>query len=253
MPLIVPTVSNVELAKSNYRYLFQNIPSDKKVAAHMCQHAAHEGYKNMVIYYEDSSYGRNLADAFEKEAKNKGIRIVDRCFGMDSEIDLRRAHDKWQALDFDAVFLALNMPEGGQLIKEFRKLDPNTPILSGDGLDVANLTEMLGKDGEGIVFATIYNPNNDKPELREFKERYIQKYGEEPDVWAIQGYDSLQLITQAIEQTHSCSPSVLADYLHDMKAMQMVSGDITFNANGEVQGREVYKKKIVNGELQYIN
>jgi len=253
MLVIVPTVSNPELTANNYRYIFQNIPSDKKVAGQMCLYAKKEGYKNMVIYYEDSSYGRNLAHAFEKEAQNNGIRIVDRSSGMVSEIDFKKAHDKWSALDFDAVFLALNMPEGAQFIKEFRKLDPSTPILSGDGLDVSNLTEVLGKDGEGVVIATIYNPLNEKPELREFKERYRQKYSEEPDVWAIQGYDSLQLIAWAIEQTDSCSPAVLAAYLRDMKAMKLVSGDISFNDDGEIQGREVYKKKVEDGELKYFN
>ncbi|WP_347489127.1 ABC transporter substrate-binding protein [Desulfoscipio sp. XC116] len=251
--VVVPTVSNTELAENNYRYIFQNVPSDKKVAEHICLHAKNEGFKHMVIYYEDSSYGWNLADAFEKEAKNNGIKIVDRCSDMISEIDLRRAHDKWTALDFDAVFLALNMPEGGQFIKEFRKLDPRTPILSGDGLDVSNIAEALGGDGEGVVMATIYNPLDGRPELKEFKERYRQKYGEEPDVWAIQGYDSLQLITRAIEETDSCSPAVLADYLRNMKSMRLVAGDISFNDYGEVQGREVYKKKIVNGELKYID
>ncbi len=253
MLVIVPTVSNAELAENNYRYIFQNIPSDKKVAMHMCLHAKNEGYKNMVIYYEDSSYGRNLADAFEQEAKDNEIKIVDRCSDMISELDLRRAHDKWTALDFDAVFLALNMPEAAKFIKTFRKLDSSSPILSGDGLDVSNIVEALGEEGEGVVMATIYNPMDQRPELRDFKERYRQKYCEEPDVWAIQGYDSLQLISLAIEQTDSCSPAVLADYLKDMKSMNLVAGDVSFNEYGEIQGREVYKKKIVNGELKYIN
>lgn len=250
---IVPTVSNPELTENNYRYVFQNIPSDKKVAGQMCRYAVREGYKNIVIYYEDSSYGRNLANAFEREAENNGAKIIDRSSGMASEVDFKRALDKWNALDFDAIFLALNMPEGAHFIKEFRKIDTDTPILSGDGLDVSNFTQMLGEDSEGVVLATISNPNNGKPELREFEKRYKQKYGEEPDVWAIQGYDSLQLIARAIKQTGSCSPAVLAAYLRDMKPMELLSGDITFDEHGEIQGRDVYMKKVVNGELKYIN
>ncbi|GAB6181635.1 ABC transporter substrate-binding protein [Desulfotomaculum defluvii] len=250
---IVPTVSNPELTENNYRYVFQNIPSDKKVAEQMCQHALHEGYKKMVVYYEDSSYGRNLADAFESEAANKGITIIDRCSGFVNDNDFKRAHDKWNALDFDAVFLALNMPEGAQFIKGFRKLNSSIPILSGDGLDVSNFTKVLGKDCEGVVIATISNPHNVKPELIEFSKQYKQRYGEEPDVWAVQGYDSLQLIAQAIEQTDSCSPPVLADYLRDMETMKLVSGDISFNEHGEIQGREVFMKKVVKGTFEYIN
>ncbi len=253
MLVVVPTVSNPELVDKDYRYIFQNIPSDKKVAEKMCRYAEDKGYKNMVIYYEDSSYGRNLADAFEEEAQGKGLEIVDRRSGLVGEIDFKRTYEKWNALNFDSVFLALNMPEGAHFIKQFRKLDADTAILSGDGLNVSNFIEVMGEDAEDVVIATIYNPNNKRAQLKEFKKRYKQKYSGEPDVWAIQGYDSLMLIARAIEQTDSCSPAVLASYLRDVKAMKLVSGNIAFNDLGEIQGREVYKKKVVNGGFVYID
>jgi len=253
MLVIVPTVSNPELVEKNYHYIFQNIPSDKKVAEQMCNYAREKGYKNVVIYYEDSSYGRNLADAFENEARNKDIEIVDRRSSIVNEVNFKGAYDKWVALNYDAVFLALNMPEGAQFIKEFRKLDANTPILSGDGLDVGNFIEVLGEDAEGAVIATIYNPQDKRQELKDFKAHYTEKYNEEPDVWAIQGYDSLMLIARAIEQTGTYSPKALASYLRDMEAMKLVTGSISFNDDGEVQGRSVYKKKVVDGEFKYIN
>lgn len=250
---IVPTVSNPELTENNFRYVFQNIPSDKKVAGQMCQYALQQGYKKLVVYYEDSSYGRNLADAFEREAEAKDIKVIDRSSGLVSDVDFKKAHDKWQALDFDAVFLALNMPEGALFIKEIRKINPSIPILSGDGLDVNEFTSTLGKDSEDVVIASISNPHNENPEFKKFANRYKQRYGEEPDVWAVQGYDSLQLIAQAIEQTDSCSPAVLAAYLRDMESMKLISGDISFNEDGEIQGREIYMKKVVKGTFEYLD
>ncbi|MDD2421309.1 MAG: ABC transporter substrate-binding protein [Heliobacteriaceae bacterium] len=253
MLAVVPTVSNPELMKKDYKYIFQNIPSDKKIAANICAYAKKAGYKNVVICYEDSSYGNNLAVAFENEARQNGIRVVDRSSGLVSEMQLNRAYDKWKALDFDAVLLALNMPEGAALISELRKLDRDVAILSGDGLDVSNFIEVLGKDAEGIVIATIYNPHDLRPELVRFQQRYSQKYGEQPDVWAMQGYDSLTLIARTIEQAGSCSPAGLANYLREMNPWETVSGKISFNDYGEVQGREVYKKIIVNGEFKYVD
>jgi len=172
---------------------------------------------------------------------------------MVNEIDFSRAFDKWNALDFDVVFLALNMPEGANFISEFRKLDSETAILSGDGLDVGNFIEVLGENAENVVIATIYNPHDEGVELQAFKEQYRKRYNEEPDVWALQGYDSLQLIALAVEQTGSYSPTVLAAYLRDMEAIKLVSGNISFNDNGETQEREVYRKKVVDGEFAYID
>lgn len=253
MLTIVPTVSNPELTEKGYRYVFQSITSDKKIAREMCKYAQKKGYKKVVIYYEESSYGSNLADAIETEAKFDGLKVIDRNSGFVTEEQFKSAHDKWKALDFDAVLLAVNMPEGGSFINALRKMNQNAGIISADGLDVGEFIKSVGVNGEGVVIATTYSPSNNRPELEQFKQKYMDKYHEEPDAWAIQGYESLELVAHAIQQTNSCSPKVLADYLRNMKPWQTVSGAISFNQNGEIDGRKIYKKTVVNGQFQYIN
>lgn len=253
MLTIIPTVSNPEVTDKGYRYIFQSITSDKKIAEEMCAYAKSKGYEKIVVCYEDSSYGQNLANAIEEGASKYQIKIVDRSCGLLTNEQFKKAHDKWQALDFDVVLLALNMPEGGNYIKVLRAMNKDAGIICADGLDVSNLIRELGKDAEGIVIATTYSPYEQRPELDSFNEKYHHKYNEEPDVWAIQGYDSLQVIAHAIKQTNSYSPTVLADFLRQMKPWQTVSGKIRFNQFGEIDGREIHKKIVVNGQFQYID
>jgi len=250
---IVPTVSNPELTAKDYKYVFQSITSDKKIAAEMCAYAKSKGYKRVVICYEESSYGENLANAIEVEAEKNDIKVIDRTAGLLTEEQFKKAHDKWASLEFDAVLMALNMPEGGNYIKALRKLNKDVGIISADGLDVSSFIEDVGKDAEGVVVFTNYSPYSNRAQLEQFKNSYRQKYNEEPDVWAIQGYEALQIIAHAIEQTKSYSPAVLADYLHHMEPWSTVSGEITFNENGEIEGKEVYKKVVMGGQFQYIN
>lgn len=252
MLVVVPTVSNPELMEKGYNYIFQNTPSDKNIASYMCANAKKEGYKKIVIYYEESSYGKNLAAALEKEASKNGITVVDRTSGLITDMQIKRSYDKWQALDFDAVLLALNMPEGANFIGKLRKLDKDIPIISADGLDVDNFIDLLGEAAEGVVLVTNYKPDQKSPELERFKVAYVQKYNEQPDVWAIQGYDSLKLIARAIDQTGSYGPAELASYLRAMEPWVTVSGGISFNEQGEVEGRQVYEKKVVGGKFKYI-
>ncbi len=253
MLTIIPTVSNPEVTDKGYRYIFQSITSDKKIAEEMCAYAKSKGYEKIVVCYEDSSYGQNLANAIEEGASKYQIKIVDRSCGLLTNEQFKKAHDKWQALDFDVVLLALNMPEGGNYIKVLRAMNKDAGIICADGLDVSNLIRELGKDAEGIVIATTYSPYEQRPELDSFNEKYHHKYNEEPDVWAIQGYDSLQVIAHAIKQTNSYSPTVLADFLRQMKPWQTVSGQIRFNQFGQIDGREIHKKIVVNGQFQYID
>lgn len=253
MLTIVPTVSNPELTEKGYNYIFQSITSDKKIAEEMCAYAKSKGYQRVVICYEESSYGQNLADAIEQEAGRCDIKIIDRTSGLLTDEQFKKACDKWKALEFDAVLLALNMPEGGNYIKALRTLNQEVGIISADGLDVSSFIDDLGKDAEGVVIATTYSPYDKRPELDTFTERYRQKFHEAPDVWAIQGYESLQVIANAIKETGSYSPAVLADYLRQMEPRQSVSGKINFNQYGEIDGRKIYKKSVADGQFQYID
>lgn len=253
MLTIVPTVSNPVLTEKGYKYIFQSIVNDKKIAKEMCTYANNQGYKNIVICYEESSYGKNLADAIEKEARENKIKIVDRTSGLLTEEQFKKAHDKWKALEFDAMLLALNMPEGEDYIKALRVMNKEAAILSADGLDVENFIETLGQDAEGVVLITTYSPWNEQALLKQFAKNYREKYNEEPDVWAIQGYESLQVITHAIRETKSYSPAVLADYLRNMEPWPSISGEIGFNEYGEIEGRGIYKKIVADGQFEYID
>jgi branched-chain amino acid transport system substrate-binding protein len=253
MLTIVPTVSNPEVTDKGYKYIFQSISNDKKIAQEMCAYAKSKGYRKVVICYEESSYGENLANAIEKESQIKGLKIVDRCSGLVTEEQFKQYNDKWQALDFDAVLLALNMPEGATFIKQLRNLNDQIGIISADGLDVSNFLDELGPQADGVVIATTYSPYSESSELKSFTRKYQEKYKEQPDVWAIQGYESLTLIAHAIKETNSCSPKILSDYLHTMKPYKTVSGAISFNQSGEIQGRTIYTKMVVDGAFKYVD
>ena len=253
MLTIVPTVSNPDLTEKGYKYVFQSITSDKKIAQEMCAYAKSKGYQKVVICYEESSYGKNLADAIEEEAINNEIKIIDRTSGLLTDEQFKKAYDKWKSLEFDAILMALNMPEGGNYIKALKTMNKDAGIISADGMDVSNFIEVLGPDAEGVLIATTYSPYSKKPELEQFTKKYQRKYDEQPDIWAIQGYESLQLIAHAIKATNSYSPAVLADYLREMEPLQSILGDVSFNEYGEIDGRDIYKKAVVDGQFNYID
>ncbi|NLT20152.1 MAG: ABC transporter substrate-binding protein [Syntrophomonadaceae bacterium] len=250
---IVPTVSNPELTEKGYKYVFQNITSDNEIARKICSHAKAQGYDKVVIYYEESSYGENLAYAIEAAAKKNEIKVVDRTAGLVTVDQFRKAHDKWKALEFDAVLLALNMPEGGKVISELRELNQEAGIIAADGLDVEHFSDELGDKAEGVVIVTTYSPGYLNSELQGFIDRYQKKFNDKPDIWAIQGYESLQLIACAIDATDSYSPTVIADYLHNMKKQKSILGTISFNEHGELEGRGIYTKVIIDGQTHYFN
>ncbi|MEI6157057.1 MAG: ABC transporter substrate-binding protein [Atribacterota bacterium] len=249
--LLSPVVSNVELTRRGYPLVFRNIPSDEEIGKQMALYAGKNDYHRVAVYYADNAYGRGLADAFEDTAREEGISVIDRISGFSDEWGFRRIVRRWEALDIDAVFVADSMPTGGEFIRKLRQNGITVPVMGGDGLDV-DFIKALGTTAEGVVIATIYNSQDDRPVLKEFIQKFKTRFREDPDVWALQGYDSIKLLAWAMEKAKSPLPAAVAQVLHTMPDWPGTTGSIRFDASGELVGRSVLKKIVRNGAFEYI-
>ncbi|MEW9122498.1 MAG: ABC transporter substrate-binding protein [Thermotaleaceae bacterium] len=251
MLLMSPIVSNVQITQRGHKYLFQNIVSDDEIGKEMALYAKSKDYKNIMIYYADNPYGRGLANAFEDVAKENGIKTIDRVSQFSSENEFQRALQKWKALDMDAIFIADSIRTGKKFIMMLKENDVNVPILGGDGLD-ANFIEELGPAAEGAVIATLFNPEENKPRLKKFIRDFKELYGHEPDVWAIQGYETIELLTDAMGNAKTLLPQDIAKELKSIASWEGIADDICFDENGKVIGKSIYKKKVQDGKFYYI-
>ncbi len=62
------------------------------------------------------------------------------------------------------------------------------------------VTDPAGKAAEGIIGATMYNYSLDNPVNKKFVEDFKKKYNKVPNYFNVQGYDSAQVISKAIEK-----------------------------------------------------
>lgn len=249
--MLSPIVSNPKLTQRGYQYVFQNIPSDYEIGKEMAIYAKKQGHKRIAIYYADTPYGKGLANAFEDVAVENGITIIDRTCSYTDEYEFERAINKWKALDVDGVFVADSVRTGKEFILKIKETGIDVPILGGDGLD-ANFIDELGEASEGAAIATIFNPDDNNPRLQSFIDKFEAKYKDKPDVWALQGYDSIMLLAHAIEKADSSAPSEIAKSLRSIEAFQGVTDKMSFDENGRAQGKVVYKKIVRNGKFQYL-
>lgn len=249
--MLSPIVSNPKLTQRGYKYVFQNIPSDYEIGKEMAVFAKKQGHKRIAIYYADTPYGKGLANAFEDVAVENDITIIDRTSSYTDAYEFERAINKWKALDVDGVFVADSIRTGKEFILKLKETGIDVPILGGDGLDT-NFIEELGQASEGAAIATIFNHDDNNPRLQSFIDKFQAKYKTQPDVWALQGYDSIKLLAYAIEKAGGSVPSQIAKSLHSIEEFEGVIDKISFDENGRVKGKVVYKKIVVSGKFKYI-
>lgn len=243
--MLSPIVSNVALTRRGNEFVFQNIPGDDEIGRQMAYYARDRGYQNLVVLYADNPYGRGLADAFEDAAVSEGLVVVDRRQGFVDSFEMNRTIRLWEALGYDAIFVGYGMPEGGELIGRLRRAGVAAPMLGGDGLDL-DLIETLGPHAEGVVVASIFDPGVERAELQAFIAAFFDRYGHQPDVWAVQGYDSIKLLVHAIEAAGTTDAEAVAHVLHNV-VWDGALGTYSFNERGEAEGIPVRQKVVQRG------
>ena len=250
--MLTPGSTAPQLTKNGYKHVFRSIPSDDEIARQLAIYLAEQGFRRMIIYYSDDSYGIGLANSFEDHARLQGITIVDRFNYYSSMEDLRRLNNRWQAFGMDGIFIAKIMPGGGRFIFDAGQAGINVPFIAGDGLDSPLLSEIGGKSAEGTIIGSEFNPNTARPEVKRFVSDFLKEYDEMPNANAALGYDAVKMLAAAIENSDLHNPSTVAKELMNLGRWPGAAGIHEFNEKGDDMGDLVVLKKIQDGKFQIM-
>ncbi|MEN1761421.1 ABC transporter substrate-binding protein [Anoxynatronum sibiricum] len=249
MLMISPIVSNSRLTQRGYGNIFQNIPGDDDIGREMAMYAHKQGLERIVIYYADNEYGRGLANAFEAAADDLNLQVVDRATRFHEDTHFRRALQKWQAMDYEAVFVADSMLTGKEFLFRLQEAGESPAILADAGMDV-DFIHTFGEYGEGAVLASLANMETGGARMNQFLETFQQVHGKAPDEWAVQGYETIHILAEAVNRAQSPAPADVAEALR-MITWEGLTGNIHFDSTGRVAGKHIYQKRVVNGRFVY--
>lgn len=248
-----PKSTNPKISQKGYEYFFRNVPTDEEIGTRLARVAQEKGYQDIMITYADNLYGLGLANAFEKEADELGLEVVNRySFNTGDRREFRYIIEDWDLFDFDAVLYAGTLPAGGLFLKELREQDYQQLVLGGNGLDSPELLELAGKSAEGVLFCTEFNQESQESEVKGFIDNFQTEYGFTPDTSAALGYDALQVIVTAMERAGSVDPQRFVPVLREIQGWQGVTGIHNFADNGDVKGKDIYYKTVENNGFSYI-
>lgn len=251
MVMITPASTSPMLTQKGYEYVFRKINDDIDYGSTMARYAARTGLDKVVVYYADDDYGRGLANAFEDAAYENGVQVVDRTTSL-SDRNIQSFMDKWNAFDYNAIFVADVMPAALDVIKAIRSAGIQIPIMGATGIDRSSFIKTMGSYAEGITMPTVFNPDTQSTEVQKFVGDYQKKYGQMPDSWAAQGYETVAILCRAVEKAGSAMPEEIAKALYGIKDFEGVSGKLACSPKGEIVGGDIYVKAVKNGKYVYL-
>ena len=249
LPAISPASTNITLGKSS-PYYFRNVYKDDFQGLFLARYAKDiKGYKKVAIFYEMNDYSMGLMNAFMKQAKKNGIRILGKEAYTAETTDFKPQLTKFKMMKPDAIFIPGYAPQGTLIISQAKSLGiKNVDFLGADGLD-DNLM-LKNPDAEGLFVTTPFIPDKAGPNAAAFIKAYQEKFGIEPNWFAANTYDAVGIAAKAIAKAGPDREKV-REYLAGMdtkaEAYDGVAGKTYFDKNGDCL-KEAFVKEIKNGK-----
>jgi branched-chain amino acid transport system substrate-binding protein len=235
------------------------VPRDTIQAAALVTLMKSEGCTKVAVTNDKEVYGAGLARVIELSAEEQGLELTGNDAIDKNAANYRSLAQKAKSAGADCfVYAGITANNAVQLYKDFAAaLGPDAKLFGPDG--VAETGFVSEKDG-GIpldlnprVKVTVATLAADQypPEGQEFFKQFTEKYGvDNPDPYAIYGYEAMSLALDAISRSDGSKESIV-EALFSTKDRNSVLGTYSIDENGDTTLTDYGVYKIVDGSLEF--
>jgi branched-chain amino acid transport system substrate-binding protein len=186
-----------------------------------------------VLYDVGNDYSKGLADFFKATfEKSKGTILAYESYQKD-DVDFSALITKIGIKKPDVIFLPDYYNKVSLIARQVREKGLKSALLGGDGWDSPDLVRIGGSAILGSYFTNHYSAERKDKVAEAFIGRYKQKYGAVPDAWAALTYDATMLYLQSLDKAKKATPEEVMNVLTDLKNFKGVTGNISFDKNGD--------------------
>jgi len=241
------------------RTYFRTVPLDTIQGAALAAIMKEDGCRRVFITNDKEVYGSGLAHNIAAAAEAQGIEVAG-----DGGIDKAAANYRslaGRAASAQAdcfVYAGIVANNAVQLYKDFAAALPEAKLYGPDGVAERNFFDPAegGVPSEvgarvKVTVATLA-PEEYPPEGREFFQAYAEAYGnEQPDPYAIYGYEAMQLALDAIERSGTGENADIIAALQATKDRESVLGTYSIDENGDTTLTDYGVYTIEDGALVF--
>lgn len=231
VPQITPISIAPPITKQGNIWIFRNCDNSDMMARAFVKDAVNSlGIKRWAFLARNDDYGRGGVKSLEALVKKEGGEVVAVEYHPQGATDYYTLLTKIRAKKPDGVALIANTAEHSVatnqmaeigMTKQVRLLDPTSAYFNPDFM------KLTGENSNGLVGPTRYVHIIDTPANKKFVDDYFKVNNQHPDKFAMSGYETVNIIAQAIKTAGNTAPAAVRDAL----------AKIRYNS---IQGREIY-------------
>ncbi len=223
---------------------FRTVTTDAYQGPNMANYMAEVLHLKTVYVLDDSgAYGVGLADAFEAQAKKKGMQVLGRDRLDPKAADYTAVLTKIKSLNPQALYYGGVAGAGVKLAKQAYDIIPNVVKAGGDGVVGASFLDGAAFPAAEGWYATVASPHLTQDKSAEqFVQAFTGRFGVAPEDYSITAYDAALVIVDAVKRVAASGKPVTRAAVRDAiqtSKTPTIQGIVAFDGNGDLTDRTV--------------
>jgi branched-chain amino acid transport system substrate-binding protein len=251
---ITPSSTNPDITDPKFAQQFD--PSGKAIYFRTVTTDAYQGpnmanfmaetlkIKNVYVLDDSGAYGVGLADAYQKQADAKGVKLLGRDRLDPKASDYTAILTKIKALSPAAIYYGGVAQAGTKLAKQAYDAMPSVIKAGGDGVYGASFLSGAGFPAANGWYATIASPHltGGDAKAAEWVKTFTATYGKAPVDYSITAYDGALVIIDAVKRVAASGKPVTRAAVRDAiqtAKVPTIQGVVSFDKYGDLADRTV--------------
>lgn len=256
IPHVTGAATNPDLTKPGYKTTYRIIANDLALGGGVAVYAADVlKVKKVAVIDDRTGYGQPLAEVFIKNAKLKGMEVVDQQFTTDKASDFMAILTAIKAKKPDAIFFGGMDAQAGAMLRQMEQLGMgNVKYFGGDGICTNELIKIAAgaKTLNGVVCAEGGSSIAKMPGGTAWKAKYDAKYPGQFQIYSPYTYDATFVLVDAMKRANSTDPKVYIPKIAETN-FKGVTANIAFEPSGEIKNPSMTLSTYKDGKKISLN
>jgi branched-chain amino acid transport system substrate-binding protein len=213
------------------------------------------GFKKVYILDDTTTYGKGIADNFERQFKQNGGEVLGHEGVPKGTTDYSSILTKIAALKPDLLYYGGTSSNNIPLArKQMKSAGLTIPLMGGDGIKDLEYINVAGPDANGS-YASVAAVNVETlAEAKQFIEDYkAAGFKEELGAYSGPGYETANIAIDALKRATSKSREAVCEALRNTKEFKGVLGTTTFDENGDTSNKVISFYEVKDGKWVFLD
>ena len=252
VPFLSGVSSEASLTEKGNPYFFRSAETDALLGQAFSKLLADNlGLKKVAYIGVNDDWGRGSVKAFESELSAHGVDTAMVEYFNHGATDFYTLLTKLRSSGADGVFVAAETQDGSTLVKQIKQFGIDMDVFGVGSWATSDFINITGEAAEGIYAAVPYVANQDGERNKKFVKDYAAAYDHAPGKYAAAGYNSLNIMMDAIERAGATDADAI---LGGLKATdyQAPNGRYRFTSKGQGYGFNLVLVQIHDGDIDVV-